>query len=233
MKTWQKYAAEVFGTFMLVGIGTGAILGIKEAGEPVIMGVALAFGLALVTALYSLARVSGGHFNPAVTLAMFLDRRIGFTDTMGYMVAQALGAFLASGVFAIVLSRAAVSQTATQVSAVISEFEGLIAEAVFTLIFVFAILVLSKSAAHTKYLGMGAALAAVHMLGIPFTGTSVNPARSFAPALVGDTWAGFWVYMVGPMVGAVIAWVLYKLIVEGDTDFSDDLSDINYAATTT
>ena len=94
------------------------------------------------------------------------------------------------------------------------------------MVFVFAILVLSKSKAHTKFLGMGAALAAVHMLGIPFTGASVNPARSFAPALVGDAWSGFWVYVVGPVVGAVLAWVLYKLIVEGDTDFSDDLSDI-------
>ena len=64
------------------------------------------------------------------------------------------------------------------------------------------------------------------MLGIPFTGASVNPARSFAPALVGDAWSGFWVYVIGPAVGAVIAWVLYKLIVEGDTDFSDDLSEI-------
>jgi len=226
MKTWQKYAAEVFGTFMLVGIGTGAILGIKQAGEPLIIGVSLAFGLALITALYSLARVSGGHFNPVVSLAMFLDRRIGLSDTIGYMISQALGAFMASGVLAIVLSRADVAATATQVSGAISEFEGFIAEAVFTLVFVFAILVLSKSQAHTKFLGMGAALAAVHMLGIPFTGASVNPARSFAPALVGDAWSGFWVYVIGPAVGAVIAWVLYKLIVEGDTDFSDDLSEI-------
>ena len=233
MKTWQKYAAEVFGTFMLVGIGTGAILGIKQAGEPLIIGVSLAFGFALITALYSLARVSGGHFNPVVTLAMFLDRRIGFSDATGYAVAQLLGAFLASGVFAIVLSRADVAATATGVSPAISEFEGFIAEAVFTLFFVFAILVLSKSRAHSKFLGMGVALAAVHMLGIPFTGASVNPARSFAPALVGDQWSAFWVYVVGPAVGAVLAWVVYKLIVEGDTDFGDDLSEIKDATTTT
>lgn len=233
MKTWQKYAAEVFGTFMLVGIGTGAILGIKEAGEPVIIGVSLAFGLALITALYSLARVSGGHFNPVVTLAMFLDRRIGWTDSVGYVISQALGAFLASGVLAIVLSRADVAATATQVSAAISQFEGFVAEAVFTLIFVFAILVLSKSKSHTKFLGMGAALAAVHMLGISFTGASVNPARSFAPALVGDAWSGFWVYVVGPALGAVIAWFLYKVIVQGDTDFTDDYTEIKGAAITT
>jgi len=232
MKTWQKYAAEVFGTFMLVGIGTGALIGIKQAGEPFIIGVSLAFGLALITALYSVARVSGGHFNPVVTLAMFLDRRIGLTDAAGYVVSQALGAFLASGAFAIVLNRAAVADSATGLGGGISEFEGFIAESVFTLMFVFAILVLSRSQAPTKFLGMGAALAAVHMLGIPFTGASVNPARSFAPALVGDAWSGFWVYVIGPVVGAVIAWVLYKVIVEGDTDFTDDFSEIKDAATT-
>lgn len=229
MKTWQKYAAEVFGTFVLVGVGTGAILGIKQTGEPLIIGVALAFGLALITALYSVARVSGGHFNPAVSLAMFLDRRIGLYDFAGYVISQALGAFLASGAFAIVLSRADVAATATGVSAAISEAEGFLAEAVFTMVFVFAILVLSRSRASTRFLGMGAALAAVHMLGIPFTGASVNPARSFAPALVGDAWAAHWVYWAGPLLGAVVAWGLYKVIVEGDTDFTDDLSEIRDA----
>ena len=232
MRTWQKYAAEVFGTFVLVGVGTGAILGVKGAGEPVVIGVSLAFGLALITALYSVGSVSGGHFNPVVTLAMFLDRRIGFSDAAGYAVSQALGAFLASGVLAIVLSRDLVATTATEMSAAIDEFGGFIGEAVLTLVFVFAILVLSKSQAHTRFLGMGAALAAVHMVGINLTGASVNPARSFAPALVGDQWSAFWVYVVGPIVGAVIAWVLYKLIVEGDTDFTDDISEIKDATLT-
>ena len=232
MKTGQKYTAEAFGTFILVGIGTGAILGIKQAGEPLIIGVALAFGLALITALYSVAPVSGGHFNPVVTLAMFFDGRIGLTDMVGYWASQVIGAFLASGAFAIILSRGDVATTATGVSPAINEFEGFIAEAVFTTIFVFAILVLSKSQAHSKFLGMGAALAAIHMIGIPFTGASVNPARSFAPALIGDVWSGFWVYVIGPAVGAVISWVLYKVIVQGDTDFSDDLTEIRHAATT-
>ncbi len=232
MKTWQKYTAEAFGTFILVGIGTGAMLGIKQAGEPLIIGVALAFGLALITALYSVAPVSGGHFNPVVTLAMFFDGRIGLTDTVGYWASQVIGAFLASGAFAIILSRADVATTATGISPAINEFEGFIAEAVFTTIFVFAMLVLSRSQAHSKFLGMGAALAAIHMIGIPFTGASVNPARSFAPALIGDVWSGFWVYVIGPAVGAVIAWVLYKVIVQGDTDFSDDLTEIKHATTT-
>jgi MIP family channel proteins len=230
LTTWQKYAAEVFGTFVLVGIGTGAILGIiSSAGEPVIISVSAAFGLALVVGLYTVGGVSGGHFNPVVTLAMYLDRRIGLLDAAGYVVSQLLGAFLASGALAIVLSRGDVARTATRISAEISEFEGLVAEAIFTMIFVFAILVLSRRRGAVRLLAMGASLAAVHMVGIPLTGASVNPARSFAPALVGDAWSAHWVYWVGPAVGAAVAWALFKLIVEGDTDFTDDLSEIRDA----
>ena len=181
MKTWQKCAAEIFGTFVLVGIGTGAIPGVGVTGDPLVITVSLAFGVALVTALYSVGRVSGGHFNPAISLAAFPDRRIGLTDMIGYWVAQVAGALIASGAFARVLSRADVAGTYTSINReAVAEAGAFIAELVFTLVFVFAILVLSKSQAHTKFLGMGAALMAVHLVGIPFTGASVNPARTFA-----------------------------------------------------
>ncbi|MCB2223635.1 MAG: aquaporin [Actinobacteria bacterium] len=232
MKSWQKYVAEVFGTFVLVGVGTGAILGIGGAGEPVIMGVALAFGLALAAALFTVGDVSGGHFNPAVTLAMFLDRRIGFSDAGAYVVSQLLGAFLASGFLALVLSRQDVAATATVVAPSLGSAEGVLAEAVFTMILAFSILVISARKPPAAYLGIGATLAAVMMLGIPFTGASLNPARSFAPALVGDAWDGFWVFVVGPLAGGVAAWVLYKLIVQGDTDFGDDLEEIRDSTVT-
>ena len=100
-----------------------------------------------------------------------------------------------------------------------------------TAVFVFAFLVLYKSRAHTKYLGMGFAYAAVHFVGIAFTGASINPARSFAPALVGGTWGAFWIFVVGPLLGAVIGWVLFKVIAEGDTDFSDDVDAIKDSVT--
>ncbi|MBN2112618.1 MAG: aquaporin [Acidimicrobiia bacterium] len=227
MKAWQRYAAEFLGTLVLVGIGTGTIIGIGSGGDAFVVTVALAFGLALMTALYMVGRVSGGHFNPAVSLAAFLDKRINLQDMVAYWIAQVAGALTASAVFAWVLDRAAVAGTYTQIGRpVVNELSGLIAEAVFTAVFVFAILVLAKSQAHTKYLGMGVALAAVHFVGIAFTGASVNPARTFAPALVGGTWDGFWVFIVGPALGAVLAWVLYKVIIQGDLDLADDVSGL-------
>lgn len=240
MKSWQKYAAEAFGTFVLVGVGTGAILGTGVTGDPVVITVSLAFGLALLTGLYTVGRISGGHFNPAVSLAMFLNRDIGLTDTIGYWASQVAGALLASGAFAWVLSRSDVALTYTYINReAVGEFGAFVAEAVFTLVFVFAILVLARSEVHTKYLGMAGALAAVHFVGIPFTGASVNPARSLAPALLGSapsgapsTFDAFWVFLIGPAVGAALAWVLFKVIVEGDLDFSDDVEEIRDAATT-
>ena len=91
---------------------------------------------------------------------------------------------------------------------------------------------LAKSQAHTKYLGMGLALSAIHFVGLVFTGASVNPARSFAPALVGNTWDGFWLFVLGPLAGAVLGWVLYRVVVLGDTDFSDDAEEIAGAVIT-
>jgi len=227
MQTWQKYAAEVLGTFVLVGIGTGTMLGIGAAQEPGTVAISLAFGFALIAALYMVGRVSGGHFNPAVSLGAFLDRRISASDMLWYWVSQVVGALIASMAFAWILSGTAVASTYTQINrAAVDELGGFIAETVFSAIFVMAILVLAKSRAHTKYLGMGITYSAIHLIGLNFTGASVNPARTFAPALVGDTWDGFWLFVAGPMLGAALGWVLYRVIVVGDTDFADDIDDI-------
>jgi aquaporin Z len=232
MKTWQKYAAEVLGTFILVGIGTGTILAVGFAQEDGVVAISLAFGFALIAALYVVGRVSGGHFNPAVSLGAFLDGRIKVVDMLWYWVSQVVGALIASLAFAWILSRDSVATTYTQINrAAVDELGGFIAETVFTAIFVMAILVLAKSRAHTKYLGMGITLSAIHLIGLVFTGASVNPARTFAPALVGDTWDGFWLFIVGPMLGAVLGWVLYRVIVVGDTDFTDEFEDIKDSVT--
>jgi aquaporin Z len=219
MKAWQKYAAEVLGTFMLVGIGCGAILAVQFSGEPGLVAVSLAFGLGLVVALYTVGEISGGHFNPAVSLAALLDKRIGLVDMIWYWVAQVTGALLASLAFAWVLSRDAVASTYTQINrAAVGESGGVVAEAVFTAIFVLAMLVLYKSDKPIRFLAIGLTLSGVHLLGLVFTGASVNPARTFAPALVGGTWDAFWVFLIGPGVGAVLAWLIYRLVVLGDTD---------------
>ena len=226
MDNWQKYAAEVYGTFVLVGIGTGAILGASVAGGGIIE-ISFAFGLALVAALYTVGRISGGHFNPAVTLGMFLDQRISVTDMIGYWVAQVAGGVLASLALAFVISKDAVAGTITVInSQYVDTFGGFVGEALLTMVFVMAVLVMAKSTSYTKYLGIGLTLTAVHLIGLAFTGASVNPARSLAPAIVGGEFGDIWVYLAGPAVGAVLAWVLYKFIVEGDTDLTDDIRDM-------
>lgn len=222
MANWQKYAAEVYGTFVLVGVGTGTIL---AGGD--LVAISFAFGLALIAGLYTVGRVSGGHFNPAVSLGAFLDQRISLTDMIGYWVSQVIGGVLASLVFAYVLSSDAVASTVTGFSdPPIDTFGAILGEAIFTMIFVMAVLVLAKSTSYTKYLGMGLTLTAVHLVGLAFTGASVNPARSLAPAIVGGEFGDIVVYLIGPAIGAVLAWVLYKFVVEGDTDLSDDVRDM-------
>jgi aquaporin Z len=221
MANWQKYAAEAYGTFVLVLFGTGAALG--SQGDYLV--ISLAFGLALVVGLYTVGRVSGGHFNPAVSLGMFLDKRIEAMDMVVYWVSQAIGAVLASLALAYLASKAAVGQTVTGLGG-LEAFKGLVVEAILTAVFVMAILVMAKSTSYMKFLGIGLTLTTVHLVGLRFTGSSVNPARSFGPALVSGTWTDFWVYVVGPLVGAVIAWVLYKVIVTGDTNLADDAQDM-------
>ncbi|MFH1331432.1 MAG: aquaporin [Actinomycetota bacterium] len=231
MKLFQKYAAEFLGTFILVGVGTGTVISVGVTQGDVVLPVALGFGLALMVALYMLGGKSGGHFNPAVSLAAFLDKRIGLTDMAGYWVMQVAGAVSASALLAWIYNREFVAYTYTTLNrqAGVNEMAGFFAEAVLTLVFVFAILVLARSEAHTRYIGMGIALAVVHLVGLVMTGSGVNPARSFAPALVGGTWDGFWVFVAGPALGAIVAWALYKIIIEGDLKLGDDLAEVREA----
>ena len=218
---WQKYAAEIYGTFVLVLFGTGAIL--ATGGDPV--GVAFGFGLALLAALYTVGRISGGHFNPAVTLGAFLDKRIDLAGLFGYWISQLAGAVLASLALALVTSKEVVAGTITALNPGVEDFGGFVWEALLTAVFVMTILVVTRRARNRRirFIGIGLTLAAVHLAGVGISGASVNPARSFGPALVGGEWADIWVYIVGPLAGAIVAYVLYKVIVRGDLDFSNDV----------
>ena len=218
MANWQKYAAEVYGTFVLVLFGTGAVL--ASGGDYV--AISFAFGLALVVGLFTVGRVSGGHFNPAVSLGAFLDKRISLSDMLFYWVSQVAGALIASFALVYLASKAAVATTVNGLGG-LEAFKGLVGEAILTAIFVMAILVLSKSASYTKLLGIGLTLTAVHLAGIGFTSAGVNPARSLAPAIASGEFGDVWVFLLGPAIGAILGWVLYKFIVTGDTDLTDDV----------
>jgi aquaporin Z len=185
---------------------------------------AFAFGFAWMAALYTIGRVSGGHLNPVLSLAAFLDRAISFQDLIGYWVAQFVGAIGALGIFAWLFSKAATMGAVTDYQ--ITGFKAFSVEAILAVILTMAFLAMMRSSAHTKYLGMGFTLLALTLFGFGVTGASMNPARTIAPALFAGHWHGIWVYIVGPIVGAIVGWVLYRVIVRGDTNFMDDLGEI-------
>lgn len=210
----NKYLAELMGTLILVGLGTMGILGVGgAAGAAEIVVIAFAFGLALLAGIWAVGHVSGAHFNPAVTLAMLLDRRITFGDAIGYWVAQFAGATVGS---LIVLG---MSGNRADVAATVTTYEELsaaiVAEIALTAVFVWVIMAttrFTRARGNHAPAAIALTLVGVHLAGIPFSGASVNPARSFGPAAVGGVVGSeVLVYMWAPVVGAIVAFALYRL----------------------
>ena len=220
MKSWQKYVAEFLGTLILVFGGSVAILS-NSAGD---LGIAFGFGLALLAGLYAFGEVSGGHFNPIVSLAMFLDRRLSALDTIWYWLAQFLGAICASLLILVLwASRDDVAKTATRSS---SDARAFFLELIFSAIFVAVILQVTRSDRYgpSALLAIPLTLFTIHVALIPLTGASVNPARTFGPDLVGATgWSDIWIYLLAPPAGAIIGWAIHMVTVRGDTSLREDL----------
>jgi len=217
----QKLASELLGTYVLVLGGTAAIVSAAAGGAPTnIVIVAFAFGLALMAALYAFGEISGGHYNPAVSLAMTLDGRMDPLSMAGYWVAQIVGATLASLTLLVVTSTETVAGTMTTLGEGVEAWEAFLMEMVFTAIFLAVILKVTKSAnsMKTAFLGIGLTLTMIHLVLIPSTGTSVNPARSLGPGIVGGVWTDQWLYWIAPLVGAALGWGIYKLVTSGDAE---------------
>lgn len=229
MNSIKKYIAEFIGTAVLVilGCGTAMLVGCDAKNGGGYILTALAFGLVIVAMAYSIGNISGCHINPAVSLGVLISGGMSAVDFIGYIISQCLGAFAGAGVLAAIFGLGGVKdQTGGFGSNGLdgvngNPVAGLLVEAVLTCVFVLAILgVTSKKANHGSFAGIviGLTLTLVHILGIGLTGTSVNPARSFGPALVaafnGNSAAlgSLWVFIVGPLVGAAIAAVIYKLL---------------------
>lgn len=205
----NKYLAEFLGTFILVFVGSMGILaagGATESAQMVAVG--LAFGLALLAGIWVVGHVSGAHFNPAVTLAMLIDGRTSLGDAIGYWVAQFAGAGVASLVILASQSKEAVAGTVTSYSTL---GVGILMEIVLTTVFVWVILSTTKRGANHAPAAIALTLVAAHLAGIPFSGSSLNPARSFGPAVVSGDVSELWVYIVFPLVGGIVAWALYRL----------------------
>ncbi len=225
----KKYVAECIGTAVLVlmGCGTAMLVGCDASMGSGYLLTALAFGLAIVAEAYCIGNISGCHVNPAVSLAVLLTGGIKVKDFIGYVIAQIIGAFAGSAILAAVFNLGGVSDMtggfgANGLSGVNGSFvAGLLVEVVLTFIFVLTILgVTSSKAGHGSFGGLviGLTLVFVHIFGIGLTGTSVNPARSIAPAVFamingnGDPLAVLWVFIVGPLVGAALAAITYKIL---------------------
>lgn len=210
----KKYAAEFFGTFTLVFGGSLAILAAVRLDDPILVPVALGFGLSLLAGLYAFGEISGGHFNPAVSLAMTLSGRLDLSTMIGYWIAQLAGAVAASLAVLAAFNQDSVADTVTGVGGGSTAWDAFWLELLLTAIFVAVILQSSRSerVRGTALLAIPLALVAVHLAAIPVSGSSVNPARSFGPALVGSEWGDFWIYLVGPLGGAVIGALMHNLL---------------------
>lgn len=207
----NKYLAELLGTMILVGLGSMGILAMGGAnGAAEVIGIGLGFGLALLAGIWVVGHVSGAHFNPAVTLAALLDKRVTLSDAIGYWVAQFAGATVGSLiVMATAGNREAVAQTATGYTNLTT---AIVVEIVLTTVFVWTILSVTRRDTANAPLAIALVLVGAHVVGVPFSGTSLNPARSFGPAAVaGDFGETLWVYIYAPLIGAVVAWALYRL----------------------
>ena len=205
-------AAELVGTFLFFAIGFTAVQGTGALQAPVLVVVPLAFGLGLLAAIAAFGPISGGHFNPAVTVAMVLDGRTSILDGIGYMVAQVVGGVGSALLVLVLFDQDAVKGVITSPGHGFTDVQALILETVLTAIFILVILASSKKAPAMAGLVIPLTLVAIHLAAVPFTGSSVNPARSIGPALLGGDVSSLWIYLVGPIVGGIIGWAVWAIV---------------------
>lgn len=217
----RAIVAEFLGTFFFVFVGTGAVMAVGGAGNTgALVAIALAHGIGILTAVAMTANLSGGHINPAVTLAMMVTKNIKAPLGVAYIVAQfaaaALGSLLLKLCMPDVLEGQAPFLGAHNIAEGMASSEGLLMEIILT---AFLVAVIFNTAVSRKGWGLnapiaiGLAVTAIHFVAVPFTGASVNPARSFGPALVANEWDNFWVYIVGPSAGGLLVaafWLFFK-----------------------
>jgi aquaporin Z len=218
----KKYSAEFIGTLVLVLMGCGsAVIAGKFIG---FAGISVAFGLSVLVMVYAIGHVSGCHINPAITVAMLVARKISGKDGLFYIIAQCLGAIagagilwaIASGLPDFSLAKNGLGQNGFGVHspAGYSLISAFLAEVVLTAIFLFVIFGSTHKNSPQGFAGVsiGLSLTLIHLVGIPITGTSVNPARSLGPAVFagGDALSQLWLFIVAPIIGGIIAAIIWK-----------------------
>jgi len=217
----RAVAAEFLGTMFFVFLGTGAVVAaLNFAGSVdtgVLVAIAIAHGLGIMTAVAWTANLSGGHINPAVTLAMIVTRNIKPALGVAYMVAQFAGAAAGSALLKLAIPNDLEGNLGLHsLRSGMASGEGLLLEVLMTaflVLVVFNVAVSKKGWGLNAPIAIGFAIMLIHLVGVPFTGASVNPARSFGPALITNDWTNFWIYIAGPAIGAVavaLVWTVWK-----------------------
>lgn len=221
----KKYIAELVGTMVLVLLGCGSAVFAGGTADTVgagtgTIGVALAFGLSVVAMAYCIGGISGCHINPAITLGVWMSGRMESKDALMYMLFQVIGAIVGAGILAALVStggHAGPTMTGANSFDVGETAQAFLAEAVFTFIFVLVVLGATdqkRGAGNMAGLAIGLTLALIHIVCIPITGTSVNPARSIGPALMegGQALSQLWLFIVAPLVGAAFSSLVWKYL---------------------
>jgi aquaporin Z len=217
----NRYLAELLGTFILVALGSLGILAVGgPSGAAELIAIGFAFGFALLAGIWVVGHVSGAHFNPAVTLAFWADGRMTFADAIGYWVAQ----FAGGGVASLVVWMAAGSRDAVASTATTYQDLGtaITVEVLLTAVFVWIVMSAGLRGALHAPGAISLTLVGIHLAGIPFSGASVNPARSFGPAVVGADITQLGVYIYAPLIGALIAWGLYRLFPVAEVEIAEE-----------
>jgi MIP family channel proteins len=217
--------AEAVGTFLFFVVGAGSVVLATHAGAsgPGLVGIAFAHGLALAVMVSAFGAISGGHFNPAVTVAVRLAGRIEWTHAAAYVVAQLIGAAAAGYLLLIVMPGAAAKASllgTPTLDPAISVSAGIAIEAVLTMLLVLTVFGTAVDARAPRLGGMaiGLAVTADILMGGPLTGAAMNPARWFGPALASGHWDNWYVWWIGPLIGAIIAAVIYRYALEGEAE---------------
>lgn len=219
----ESFVAEVLGTFILTFLGCGAVVSANAMLESTngsfgyveVIGIALGFGIALMAAAYSMGPISGGHFNPAVSIGLAVAGKFKWSRVVGYIIAQCVGAILAAALLFVAVGSTDLGLGQTT-AGIFGVGGALIMEALLTFLLVLIILGSTgeKAAAGFAGIPIGLYLGCAQIVGIPYSGASLNPARSLGPALFvgGAALTDFWIYLLAPVVGGIIAALIYKFV---------------------
>lgn len=233
----RALAAEAIGTFILLtfgflGVATLSVIATQGQGGPVVALIVIpfSFGLGLMGAIAVGGHASGGHYNPAVTLAALFDGRVTWQSAIGYVIAQVVGGFVATLGILLVTSqdviKSAVNAPGPTAETVLGQdLHAFSTEAILTAIFVAVILTVTAKQPDKAILVIPFTLVAIHYCGILISGASVNPVRSLAPAVVSGTYESLWVYLTGPFVGSVLGWGVYRFLTPPDDEISVEIEE--------